>query len=261
MAGTRVKDFRLSRFELHAVYAMAPDSVTPAVSLLSPHHQLAGGQMAAHSMPVTAERFLSARENANRWGRSESIAMALAKSWLTYNLPQYVLSDEELMGAYLGGDRAAFDELYHRYARHLLHFLGKGMTREEAGIFCSKPSCISTGVAPTFARGPVRPWLFTIGINVKRQHLRTCRRRSEVPLEPSALPGAAPSDFRADDLRGRASRLGRTYARSARGHPASLDRGVQLPGDRSEGGDTVNAVKCEPTADTYSSESDWERNA
>jgi RNA polymerase sigma-70 factor (ECF subfamily) len=105
------------------------------------------------------------------------------------------------MTAYLGGDRAAFDELYRRYAGLLLRFLGKGMSREETGDLVQQTFLHLHRSRADFREGShLRPWLFTIAINVKRQYLRTCRRRGEVALELSALPGSAPGPFHADDL-------------------------------------------------------------
>lgn len=96
-------------------------------------------------------------------------------------------TDEELMAAYVGeGSRAAFAELFRRYADRLHGLFMR---------FIGSPDAASDLVQQTFlhfhrARAdftlgrPVRPWLYTIALNVRREHLRWRSRKKETSLDP-----------------------------------------------------------------------------
>jgi RNA polymerase sigma-70 factor (ECF subfamily) len=103
-----------------------------------------------------------------------------------------VRSDEELMAAYVGGDLAAFDELFQRYAPQLLPLLARGLGRADAADLLQQTFLQLHRSRSDFRRGEaLRPWLFTIAVNVKRQHLRSLRRRREcagLDLETLASP-------------------------------------------------------------------------
>lgn len=94
-------------------------------------------------------------------------------------------SDEELMAAYVGGEAAALDELFQRYAPVLLRVLGRGLRgRTEAQDLVQQTFLQLHRARFDFKQGArVRPWLFTIGMNLKREHFRRVQRRPEATLE------------------------------------------------------------------------------
>jgi RNA polymerase sigma factor (sigma-70 family) len=118
---------------------------------------------------------------------------------------QAVLSDEQLMTAYQAGDKAAFDEIFRRYAQLLTRLLRRfTLTQDE----------ISDLVQQTFLQlhrarmdflpsSELRPWLLTIAFNLARDKLRSDRRKPESPIDSTleaTLPGAA-DGFRRYEMR------------------------------------------------------------
>jgi RNA polymerase sigma-70 factor (ECF subfamily) len=106
-------------------------------------------------------------------------------------------SDEELMTAYVGGDHAAFAELFRRYAPILLRLMRHRISRREEAddlvqlTFLHLHRCrhdFRTGAA-------LRPWLFTIALNLRFQHFRECGRRRETTVDVDSLevPGSSRS--------------------------------------------------------------------
>ncbi len=98
-------------------------------------------------------------------------------------------SDEELMERYRTGDRAAFTELFRRYAPLVLRVmeqqLGKG---EDAYDLVQQTFLQLHRSKDDFPRGePLRPWLFTIAVNLHRRHLRRVGNPSEIAVKPEPL--------------------------------------------------------------------------
>ncbi len=109
-------------------------------------------------------------------------------------------SDEELMRCYVQeADRHAFEQIFARYASRLL-----GMFRRSG---CSDPIAQDM-LQQTFLHvhrarndfrldGRLRPWVFAIGMNVRREYFRKRKRRPETQLdldkhrEPSVDPAAS----------------------------------------------------------------------
>jgi RNA polymerase sigma factor (sigma-70 family) len=92
-------------------------------------------------------------------------------------------TDEELMAAYVAGDAAAFDEIFRRYAPVLVRTLRRGAGSDEAGDLLQQTFLQLHRSRADFTPGAaLRPWLFTIAINVKRQHWRALSRRRETRL-------------------------------------------------------------------------------
>jgi RNA polymerase sigma factor (sigma-70 family) len=115
-----------------------------------------------------------------------------------------VEDDDELMLSYVAGDIGAFDDLYRRYAARVLVFLTRGLSREEAADLLQQTFLLLHRSRSDFRPGAgVRPWLFTIAINVKRQHLRNYRRRRENTAQAESAPAFAMSHVYGDDLAGR----------------------------------------------------------
>jgi RNA polymerase sigma factor (sigma-70 family) len=94
-------------------------------------------------------------------------------------------TDEELMAAYVQGDAAAFGELFRRYAPVLLRVLGRQLrSREEAHDLVQQTFLQLHRARNDFRAGAaLRPWLFTIALNLQREHFRRRGRRPETPLE------------------------------------------------------------------------------
>jgi RNA polymerase sigma factor (sigma-70 family) len=102
-------------------------------------------------------------------------------------------TDDELMAAYVAGDGGAFNEIFRRYAPALLRALKRGASRDESSDLLQQTFLHLHRSRADFAHGAaLRPWLFTIAINVKRQHLRTLARRREAPLGDMLENLAAP---------------------------------------------------------------------
>ena len=105
-------------------------------------------------------------------------------------------SDEELMAAYVAGDRAAFEELFRRYSPALLRVIGRQLSSPgEAHDLVQQTFLQLHRARNDFKPGArLRPWIFTIALNLKREHFRRLRRRPEAPLEldgrndPQILP-------------------------------------------------------------------------
>ena len=93
-------------------------------------------------------------------------------------------SDEELMAAYIGGDAQAFVELFDRYAAQLRRTLRYQLKRPEDAEDLLQQTFLQLHKSRLdFKPGhALRPWLFTIAINLKREHFRRVRRRPESPL-------------------------------------------------------------------------------
>ena len=105
-------------------------------------------------------------------------------------------SDEELMAAYVAGNNAAFEQLFRRYAPALLRVIGRQLSSPgEANDLVQQTFLQLHRARRDFKPGArLRPWIFTIALNLKREHFRRLRRRPEAPLEldgrndPAILP-------------------------------------------------------------------------
>lgn len=89
------------------------------------------------------------------------------------------------MAAYVAGDEAAFQELFHRLAPILLRVMEKQLqTREDANDLVQQTFLQLHRARNDFKPGAkLRPYLFTIAINLKRELFRRAKRRPEAPLE------------------------------------------------------------------------------
>ena len=129
------------------------------------------------------------------------VSQALAPASMTS-----VLSDEELMVAHVAGEANAFNELFRRFAPPLKRFLVSRLpAATDANDLLQQTfaqlHCARRDFDP---RQKLRGWVFTIALNVKREHFRRMRRRPEAPLENADMPvQAAHGQSRADAVRGR----------------------------------------------------------
>lgn len=102
-----------------------------------------------------------------------------------------MLTDEELLAGYAGGDQRAFSELIHRYQQELFGFLVRFVSDSAAAEDLFQETFIQVHRnAKSFDPGrKFRPWLFTIAANKARDHLRAVGRRSAQSLDSVAGQG------------------------------------------------------------------------
>ena len=93
-------------------------------------------------------------------------------------------SDEALMAAYRAGDRAAFDALFARYAPRLRQMLTRRIHRAADVADLVQQTFLQLHRARAdFREGAkLRPWLYTIALNLARQYFRRKGRRPETGL-------------------------------------------------------------------------------
>lgn len=98
-------------------------------------------------------------------------------------------SDEELMAAYVRGDAQAFRELFQRYAPLLLRVLRHQLRRtEDAEDLVQQTFLHLHRARHDFRDGSaLRPWVFTIALNLKREYFRRAARKPEAPLDAAQL--------------------------------------------------------------------------
>lgn len=102
-------------------------------------------------------------------------------------MPAEVNTDEELMERYVvAGDKAAFNELFKRYAGRLTAFFMRSIaSRTDATDLVQQTFLHFHRARADFTLGRlVRPWLYTIAINVKREYFRRRGRKPETQLDP-----------------------------------------------------------------------------
>jgi RNA polymerase sigma-70 factor (ECF subfamily) len=94
-------------------------------------------------------------------------------------------SDRELVHGVLAGDAQAFEALYERYQapieRHLQRIAGSSSAAQDLlqEVFLR----VWMRAAQWDERGTFRAWLYRIATNLALNHLRTIRRRREMPLQ------------------------------------------------------------------------------
>src|SRR5262245_45057401 len=106
-------------------------------------------------------------------------------------------TDEELMAAYVAGDKSAFEELFARYAPLLVRMMRRQLRQPEDAEELVQQTFLQLHRARRdFEQGRrLRPWLMTIAFNLKREHFRRRTRRPE-----SALDYEPPASERGDRL-------------------------------------------------------------
>jgi RNA polymerase sigma factor (sigma-70 family) len=105
------------------------------------------------------------------------------------NEPQ---SDEVLMRLYIQGDQAAFRVLFERYAPMLLRLTVRHLRSDELAREVVQQTFFQLHAARHDFRSDskLRPWVFTIAMNLVREHYRKRKRRKETELDEtrSSLP-------------------------------------------------------------------------
>jgi RNA polymerase sigma-70 factor, ECF subfamily len=101
-----------------------------------------------------------------------------------------LLTDEQLLSAFLAGDRQAFAALVERYQRDLYHFLLRFTGNRASADDVFQEAFIQVfQSASQFEQGRTfRPWLFTIAANKARDHLRSRARKHAAPLQATIDP-------------------------------------------------------------------------
>jgi RNA polymerase sigma-70 factor (ECF subfamily) len=124
-------------------------------------------------------------------------------------------SDEDLMARYVGGDADAFRQLYERYAPRLTGLFRRGVRGSADVADLVQQTFFQLHRARLDFRlgSRVRPWLFSIALNLERRHFRDRSRRRTTSLEadPSVdatASGAARKLEAADLLRTALGKLG-----------------------------------------------------
>jgi RNA polymerase sigma-70 factor (ECF subfamily) len=105
------------------------------------------------------------------------------------------------MERYRAGDRQAFRALFDRYAPRLTRAVGRHVRTEQDVVEIVQQTFLHVHRARHDYRSgtPLRPWIFTICMNLKRELFRRRARRPEAPLE---LDGRTdPSEAAYDPLR------------------------------------------------------------
>jgi RNA polymerase sigma factor (sigma-70 family) len=90
-------------------------------------------------------------------------------------------SDEELMSAYVSGDAAAFRVIFERYAPLLMRAMLRELyMREEANDLVQQTFLqLHRARADFDPAQKLKPWVFTIAMNLKREYFRRKKRRPE----------------------------------------------------------------------------------
>ena len=93
-------------------------------------------------------------------------------------------SDEALMLAYRDGDAAAFRVLFERYAPALLRATRRHVRSPEDATEIVQQTFLQLhrARADFDTNQKLRPWLYTICLNLRREHFRRRSRRPEVAL-------------------------------------------------------------------------------
>ena len=94
-------------------------------------------------------------------------------------------SDEELMAAYIAGDKAAFRELFRRYTPLLQRAMARDLRSPEAANDLVQQTFLHLHRSRLdFEPGrKLKPWIFTIALNLKREYFRRNKRRYETSLD------------------------------------------------------------------------------
>lgn len=100
------------------------------------------------------------------------------------------------MASYVAGDAAAFRTLFDRYAAVLYRLVRRRLGSDDEARDVVQQTLLHLHRARNDFRSDsrLRPWLFTIALNLVREHHRRRGRRREQAMEPDVLAAAAPVD-------------------------------------------------------------------
>lgn len=93
------------------------------------------------------------------------------------------------MAAYAAGDAPAFRVIFERYAPLLLRSMLRDLyVREEANDLVQQTFLQLHRARADFDPGQkLKPWVFTIAMNLKREHFRRKKRRPERSFDPESM--------------------------------------------------------------------------
>jgi RNA polymerase sigma-70 factor (ECF subfamily) len=159
-----------------------------------------------------------------------------------------VPSDEDLMAAYIAGDRAAFRELFQRYAPLLQRAMARDLrSAEEANDLVQQTFLHLHRSRLDFEPGrKLKPWVFTIALNLKREFFRRSKRRHETSLDDdgAAEPFEGPrGQQRSDAARETTRALSALPAEHREVIELHWFGGLSFPEIAEAVGSTVSAVK------------------
>jgi RNA polymerase sigma-70 factor (ECF subfamily) len=111
------------------------------------------------------------------------------------------LDDEQLMRAYVQGRETAFHELFQRYGPPLLRLMRRDLasTSEAEDLVQQAFLQIHRARNDFDPTRRLKPWVYTIALNLKREYLRSRRRRPTQPLDAAVEPSIDPVDPELDD--------------------------------------------------------------
>jgi RNA polymerase sigma-70 factor, ECF subfamily len=97
-------------------------------------------------------------------------------------------TDEELVRCICRRDGPAFEALFARHHDSVLHFLTRTLRDANAADDLTQEVFLRvwTRAEQWNGRGPFKAWALRIAMNLALNHLRTVRRRCELPLCPEA---------------------------------------------------------------------------
>jgi RNA polymerase sigma-70 factor (ECF subfamily) len=111
-------------------------------------------------------------------------------------------TDEELMLRYVDrDDPAAFEVIFRRYAGRLTGFFRRSGCHDALARDLVQTTFLHVHRARRDFRrdAKLRPWIFTIAMNVRREHFRKVGRRPEAPLDGGHEPPVAPDASSSSD--------------------------------------------------------------
>jgi RNA polymerase sigma-70 factor (ECF subfamily) len=129
------------------------------------------------------------------------------------------------MGAYVAGDAGAFRVIFERYAPLLLRAMLRELyVREEANDLVQQTFLQLHRARRDFdSRQKLKPWIFTIAMNLKREYFRRKKRRPERSLEASSGPEPAIGARGAEQVEAR-----RSLTRALQDLPADQRQVIEL---------------------------------
>jgi RNA polymerase sigma-70 factor (ECF subfamily) len=100
------------------------------------------------------------------------------------------------MAAYVAGDRPAFMRLFERWAPRLRSlFVRGGLRGDDADDLVQQTFFQLHRARADFRAGSsLRPWIFTIALNLRRQYMRRAGRKPEHELDEHSVPPAEAVD-------------------------------------------------------------------
>lgn len=100
-------------------------------------------------------------------------------------------TDEELMGRFCDGNDRAFAELYRRHRKPLIAAMRRAGPPRDAEDVVQDAFVRLHRARDSYQRGqPVRPWLWTIAHNLRKDVARRSVRRAEVRIETVSMVAA-----------------------------------------------------------------------